>query len=181
MVALMLLSAACKPAPEAGTDMSNRERAEVTIGKAVEARGARFGELSDSNMAAFGPLAYSYDPATERIVVSVLVAEFSAWTVFPDRRPKIEATLAALEDPAVGGLFDTAGGTWHLDRDTGKLRLQIAHADLDDVSELLASTEALQGVYPEWSLSWAGEVGKIVHNGAPLPPNRVTVKNNPYR
>ncbi len=179
MVALLL--AACEPTTDARVNMSPREQAEAAIGAVVEARGASFDGLPNSNMVAFGPLGYSYDPAVNQIVVSVLVTEFFAWTTYANRRPKIEATLAALDDPAIGGLFDTAGGAWNFDRKTGKLRLQNTHEVSASSSELLASTEALQSVYPEWSLSWLGEIGKIVHNGAPLPRQKVTVANNPYR
>jgi len=47
--------------------------------------------------------------------------------------------------------------------------------------ELNRAVEALEPLYPEWSLNGMGAVADIVHEGAPVPADTVTLENNPYR
>jgi len=165
------------------TDVKNtaRENAEAAIGEVLAARGAKFEGLPDSNVAAVGPLALAYRPQDSQITVSVLIAEFTAWTLFPDRRPKLEQTVAALKDPAIGGQFQTDNAEWMFNRETGKLALGYRSPTTASAAELTRAVEALEPLYPEWSLNWMGAVADIVHEGKPVPADKVTLENNPYR
>ena len=161
--------------------VTERDRVEAVIGEVLNARGALFEELPANNVAAVGPLAFKYRPQKSQIVVSALIAEFTAWTLFPDRRPKLEQTVSALQDPAIGGLFQTDEAQWMFDRETGKLSLGYELPVTATATDLANSATSLERLSPEWSLSWMGAVADIVHEGAPLPSANVTLENNPYR
>lgn len=171
----------CDQMAEATTAEATRIQAEATIGEALTLRGAQFTGLPDTNMAAVGPLAFLYQPQNKTIAVSVLIAEFTAWTLFPDRRPKLEQTVTALQNPAIGGRFQTDGATWMFDRNTGKLTLGYTFAATVDVNQLSDGAESLERLYPDWSLHWMGAVADIVHEDAAIPAQNVTIENNPYR
>ena len=181
VVAAFLALGGCDQMAEADVNGDPRARAEATIGDALTSRGAKFSGLPDNNIAAVGPLAFRYDPSKASIEVSVLVAELTAWTLFPDRRPKIEKTIAALKDPSIGGRFQTDGAVWALDRNTGKLTLGHTLPASANAAELTDSAASLERIYPDWSLHWMGAVADIVHEGEPVPSQDVTVENNPYR
>ena len=169
----------CEQLTKANT--ADAARAEAAIGEAIEARGGTFSGLPKTNSAAIGPLAFSYHPQEATISVSVLITELSAWTLFPDRRPAIEKTIAALKDPAIGGRFQTDGAVWKLDRMSGKITLGHTFPATANAHQLVTAATSLERLAPHWSLHWIGAVGDIVHEGAPIPAQQVTIENNPYR
>ena len=181
IVAAVLALSGCDQMAGADVNSVPKARAEAAIGGALTSRGAQFSGLPENNIAAVGPLAFKYQPSERSIEVSVLVAELTAWTLFPDRRPKIEKTVSALKDPSIGGRFQTDGATWALDRNTGKLTLGHTFPDSASAAELTKAAASLERIYPDWSLHWMGAVADIVHEGQPVPTQDVTVENNPYR
>lgn len=158
-----------------------RAQADKTIGEVLRGRGAHYQGLPENGMAAVGPLSLSFDPQAGTITVAMLILESVSWTVFPERRKDVETSLAALDNPEIGGMFDTAGGTWMFDEDTGKLRLGFGHPADADADALRASIEALEQIGPEWALNWIGQVGMIAHGQEKAPSEPVTLENNPYR
>ena len=176
-----LIIGGCDQMAEADTTNDPRARAEATIGEALRSRGAQYSGLPDTNVAAVGPLAFTYNPQQSTIAVTALIAEPTAWTLFPDRRPKIEQSVAALKDPNIGGRFQTDGAEWMLDRKTGKLTLGYVFPASADARQLSDAAASLERLYPDWSLHWMGAVADIVHEGAAVPTQNITIDNNPYR
>jgi|GEM_PF-4518295 len=182
IVALFLLIMnGCADVTKTNSQEMKRAVAEVAIGKVLVARGAEYNGLPPSGRVGFGPLGFTYHSDGEQIEVSALIAEFSAWTLFPDRQPNLEKTVAALSDPAIGGMFETDGALWKFDRDTGKLYLAYLLPADSDEDELAAAADRLERLHPAWSLRWLGAVGDIVHIGEPKPVQAVTLKDDPYR
>lgn len=122
-----------------------------------------------------------YDPEQEKILATLLILENVAWTVFPERRPDVEKTISALKNPNIGGLFQTNGGTWLFDRDSGRLYLTFSHDIDDSITAIKDSLKKLEEVGPEWTLNWIGQIGMIAHGQEPAPKKPVTIENNSYR
>lgn len=158
-----------------------RERAEELIGAIARREGRKFSSLPQSDMIAYGPVTFVYEPRTQSVVAAILLIEIGLWTTYPEDRPAIEKTLAGLADPKIGGMFDTGGGEWIFDRATGQLFLGIRRPVDTPPAEMIRAFERVQHVYPDWRLEWFSRVADMVHEGEPLPLERVTVERNPYR
>lgn len=158
----------------------SRNQAEATISQVLRLEGRRFSGLPSTDMVAFRDLAYGFDPHTNELFVFVLIIESSLWSASEEIRRNMEKTFSALNDPEIGGMFDTGGGTWREDPERGWLVLERRFPTDADPEAVLKASKDLQRVYADWALYWAGAVGRIVHNDEPVPTTKVTPENNPY-
>ena len=85
----------------------------------------------------------------------------------------------ALNDPAIGGMFDRGGGSFVLDekRDAYFLVRDFPVATTDERS-LIDGMERLQSVTATWVVRWFYRVAMIMH-GHQLPPTHPVTLDHP--
>lgn len=137
--------------------------------------------LGPDHQVAYGTLLFRYVPGPDRLVCAIMVAHNGLWQSFGEERANAYLrTIQALSDPSIGGMFDTGGGSWSFDKETGKSYLFVAFPLTADPVEVNRSIDAMARVVPAWTTRWRLAVAEIVHGGKPVPKQRVTLQNDPY-
>lgn len=160
---------------------NTRATAEDRIVSAVRLLGKSLDVLPKTNVVTLGSIGFEYVPKEQKIAVRALVMYYSLWVNVPTMQDRIRKTLAALDDPEIGGLFETGGAKWRFDEADAYLFLVHEHPFDASPDDLTGSVLALERVFPEWSASWLAVVGEIAHGGRAKPERAVTLELNPYR
>lgn len=88
----------------------------------------------------------------------------------------------ALFDPRIGGMFDQAGGYMtHSDDWSSLFLVKDYKVNELSVDEFMKQLDYQQRVNEAWFDSWGIAVAQIVHQGKPMPTQKVTLENNPYK
>ena len=144
-------------------------------------RGLKPAPLGPDHQVAYGTLLFKFVPESGRLVCAILVSHLGIWDQIND-----EATaayrryIAGLSNPRIGGMFDTAGGSWMFEASSGKTYLYQSFA-LDTPPKVVnQAIDGMARVVPAWVTRWEGVVADIVHGKQPPPTHRVTLENDPY-
>ncbi len=149
---------------------------------AVESkRGLQSTPLNAENQIAFGTLMFRFLPNRDKLVVAVLVAHDPTWNRINDQfTATYRRSRAALSDPQIGGLFDTAGSAWLFEETTGRTYLY-REFPLDTLPAAInKSIGAIAEIVPAWEFRWLTAVAEISQGKRPAPSQRVTMDNDPY-
>lgn len=181
VLALTTLAGCQAPDKPSESKMSELQSADALAQTVVTARGIKPASLAQTGVVSYGTLQFEFDVRTKRLVVSILTAEDELWNQLG---PKFEQNYlkskAALNDPKIGGMFDSGGGTWRFEPESGRTYL-FKDYDLDaPVAVIVADIDAMSRVVPAWSTRWSGAVAEIAQGIAPPPAARVTLENDPY-
>lgn len=161
--------------------MANEQLANRLVMEVSRMRNLRPAPLGPDHQVAYGTLLFKYLPESERLVCAVLVTHNGLWRSFGDKRAAaFMRTIQALSEPAIGGMFDTGGGSWTFDQETGKTYLYVSYPLNADPSEVNRGIDAIARVVPAWATRWQLAVANIAQGREPPPKQRVTLQNDPY-
>ena len=152
------------------TNDRGRDRAQSLLRSYARTFGVYDAELDASGNASFGGFGFQHDVEGDALVGRVLVAK--AWLpgAPEERKEPYRQVARALNDPAIGGLFDQGGGYFELEEDKRlyflKKKFPLATATPEDVND---GMERLRDLAATWTVRWFGRVADITH-GRALPP-----------
>lgn len=161
--------------------MSNQEKANRTIKKIAKLQGLEVVDIPQSGVIGYGSLEFRHNSTNREFRVSILISADPLWDSIDDEATRAQFKFVkALDDPKIGGMFDTANSTWHFEQSTGRLMLGrdfLVDSDPKVVSEYI---DRLLEVSTFWISDWILAVSDIVFHGKASPINRITAENNPY-
>lgn len=161
--------------------MTNEKEGSRLVMEVSRLRGLRPEPLGPDNQVAYGTLLFKYAREPDRLVCAILVTHNGLWQSFGETRANaFLRTVQALSDPAIGGMFDTGGGAWSFERETGKIYLYIAFPLNADPAGVNRGIDSMARVVPAWATRWQLAVANIAHGRAPPPKELVTLQNDPY-
>lgn len=174
LLALALLGA-CAP----GEDVilpAGRPRAEALLAAwahHLRAGARRFDAAGD---AAFGTTGLHYDAGQDVLFGRVFVSPAYVKKAPANELNNYRRVAHALNDPAIGGMFDRAGGYFVLEesREAYFLVRPFPVARVDD-RQLIAAMEQLQDVAAMWTGCWFRRVAMIVGGHEPPPTRPITL------
>ncbi len=175
------LLAACSAAPGDATGMAPADRADRLVLQVERLRGLRPDPLGKENQVAYGTLMLRYLPDTDRLMAAIMVNDFDMWKKMgAEFAGNYRRAVAALSDPAIGGMFDTGGGAWLFEEATGKTFLYRSYPLDTPAATIDRDIDRMAEVVPAWVTRWTGAVADIAHGHAARPAHPVTLKNDPY-
>lgn len=156
-----------------------RDRAEALMLSYARRQGRYDVALDESGDVSFGEYGFRHDADKDALVGRVFVAK--AWR---DGAPEAQVDAfskvgRALNDPAIGGLFDQGGGYFHLDTDK---RIYFLKKDFPLATTtplgLDEGMERLRDLGATWTTRWFARVADITH-GRALSPVRPVKQDDP--
>lgn len=162
--------------------MTEAEQADALIQKVAKEQGLKPEQLGDDNQVAYGTLQFRYVPENHMIETAILISQNGLWNKINDEATKkYLIAKQALMNPAIGGLFDSGGGSWRFEESTGSTYLYRDYALDTSAKAISQGIDAMTAVAPEWVSTWSTVVANIAHGHEPAPANPVTLKDNPYK
>jgi hypothetical protein len=163
------------------TTMSSREKADYLvqeIGRRAHVPNARLDQDDDR---CFGEFGLHYLAAKDILQARVLIARAHTKRS-PESAANFRKVAQALNDPRLGGMFETDGGSFLLDENKDlyflvkdfSVATTTAPRLWDDVQHLL-------NLGATWTLNWFAHVADMAHGHEAPPTQKVTLANNPYR
>jgi hypothetical protein len=156
-----------------------RDRADALMQSYARKENRYDAALDESGDVSFGEFGFRHEVDKDALVARVFVAK--AWR---DGAPEAQIDAfskvgRALNDPAIGGLFDQGGGYFHLDPDKRiyflKKDFPLATTTPADLGE---GMERLRDLAATWTTRWFGRVADITH-GRALAPLRPVKQDDP--
>ncbi len=181
-----LAGAACSPATpqKAQKDrvmLSNEAQADQLVNQVQRLRGLAVAPLGSEGQVAHGTLMFKHVPGEERLIAAILIAHDPSWNKLGDAfAANYRKARAALSDPAIGGRFDTGGGRWIFDEQSGKTYLYAAFPLDEPAANVSAQIDSMARIAPAWEMRWLTEVARIAHGKRPAPQRPVTLEADPY-
>lgn len=161
------------------TNSPERDQAQSLIRSYARKQGIYDAELDDTGNAAFGSYGFRHDEEKNALVGRVFVAK--AWMTGdpPEYKDAYRTVARALNDPAIGGLFDQGGGYFRLDEDKRMYFLEkdfsLGKTTPADVEE---GMERLRSLGATWTMRWFGRVADVAH-GRAFPPAKPVKQEDP--
>lgn len=164
------------------TTAAGREQAEDLIRAYARRSGAGDVRLDARGEAAAGGAGFRHDPDRDTLLVRVYVNGVLLEDAPPQELANYRRMVTVLNDPAVGGMFERAGGRFMLDegREAYFLVREFALASTS-AEQLYAAVESMKDVSAVWTTTWLGHVAMMMHGREPPPTQPVTRANNPYK
>jgi hypothetical protein len=156
-----------------------RDEAQTLMASYARKQGIYGAEFDAFGDVAFGEFGFRHDSDKDALVGRVFIAK--AWLKGdpPKYQDAYRTVARALNDPAVGGLFDQGGGYFRLDEDKRIYFLEkdfplgkTAPADLEKGMEQLRSLGAT------WTMRWFARVADVAH-GRAFPPAKPVKQEDP--
>jgi len=157
----------------------DRDKAESLMKSYARKQGIYDAEFDASGNVAFGNFGFRHDTDKDALVGRVFVAK--AWLPGdpPEYQEAYRTVARALNNPAIGGLFDQGGGYFRLDEDK---RIYFLEKDFPlgkttpaDVEE---GMERLRSLGATWTMRWFGRVADVAH-GRAFPPAKPVKQGDP--
>lgn len=162
-----------------GTNSPNRDKAQSLMRSYARKQGIYEAELDASGDVAFGEFGFRHDEEKDALVGRAFVAK--AWLRGdpPEYQDAYRKVARALNDPAIGGLFDQGGGYFRLDEDKRIYFLEkefpLGKSTPADIEE---GMERLRSLAATWTMRWFGRVADVAH-GRALPPAKPVKQGDP--
>ncbi len=162
------------------TVTTDRERADALVTAYARHVGAGRRTLDAGGDVSFGSSGLHYDAARAVLTGRVFVNGASLRTAKPEGQANYRRMVGALNDPAIGGMFERGGGVFVLDeaREAYSLVVDFPVATTDRAT-LIARMETLQDIAAAWTTRWFFRVAKIMHGHEPAPTVPVTRATDP--
>ncbi len=161
---------------------SPRERADALVAGFGRFLGVDDAQLDANGDRSFGEVGFRYDPASHSLIGRAYVAKLRLDTGGAQRRESVEKNLRALNDPAIGGMFERGGGHFIIDEQADRGRGMLFLAKAFPVAttrprELRRDMEELMNLAATWTMHWVVRVARIAH-GMEQPPTRPVTRND---
>jgi hypothetical protein len=156
-----------------------RDQAQSLMRSYARKQGIYDAEFDDSGNAAFGSYGFRHDEEKKALVGRAFVAK--AWMAGdpPEYKDAYRTVARALNDPAIGGLFDQGGGYFRLDEDK---RMYFLEKDFPlgktNPAEVEEGMERLRSLGATWTMRWFGRVADVAH-GRAFPPAKPVKQEDP--
>ena len=138
--------------------------------------GAEFDSYGD---VAFGEFGFRYDQEKDALVGRAFVAKAWLQSDPPRYHDAYRMVARALNDPAVGGLFDQGGGYFRLDEDK---RIYFLEKEFPlgktTAADLEKGMDQLRNLGTTWTMRWFARVADVAH-GRAFPPAKPVKQDDP--
>lgn len=163
---------------------SGREKAQELVAAYAHHAGVRDAvhqALDASGDRSFGEFGFHYFSSPDRIETRVYIIGLRLKEATPEMKANLEKTIAAYNDPKIGGMFDKGGGHFVVDesKDAEYLVKSYPLAGLDD-GAFAKDVDHLRALGAMWLMSWGPHVADEVFEGAAAPKQLVISENNSY-
>lgn len=151
-----------------------RARALVSLYAASLGQSGRELDAAD-NIMGFGDTSLQYRPQEHAIYGRVYITMALIDGSSPEWIKGYQDGLAMLNDPAVGGMYDRAGGRFVLDMEKEAFYL-VRRFDVRQTSpqQFVQGMDRLKSVGASWTMQWFFEVSEIMHGTRAAPTKPVT-------
>lgn len=162
--------------------MSDRDRAESLAQQLAKLQGFTPAKLNSQGRIAYGTLQFEHDAANNKLLVMILISDDQLWDKLgePFRQNYLKSTQA-LDDPAIGGMFDTAGGRWRFEPASGKTFLYKAYPLDIAADKINEDASRMIALAPAWEARWSRIVAEVSQGKRLAPRQKVTLQDDPYR
>jgi hypothetical protein len=162
-----------KPVP--GPDGANQLVA--SYGRHLGVSDARLDEQLDRS---FGECGFHYDPQRDVLLGRVYVNRARIKSASPKGQKNYRDFVHALNDPAIGGMFERGGATFVLDEEKEILFL-VREFPVGSTSagQLRSDMDEIRDVSATWTTRWIRRVARILDDEEPRPTAPVTRHNDP--
>ena len=169
------LAVGCSPRNGAVIPAAGHERAAALVAAYARAIGAPDRKLTGDDVA-FGESGFFYEAKTDTLFGRVYVTPAYVKDAPPAELANHRRVARALNDPAIGGMFDRGGGYFVLDEGREAYFLVRPFAvPATDPTALIAAMERMHDVAATWTTKWFYRVAMIVGGHAPAPSRPVTL------
>ncbi len=177
---LALVSSACSKGGNSMIPSFGRPRAEALVSAYSEHAGAPGRQLSERGEVSYGDTGLSYSASGDVIVGRVYVTAARTQDAPAERMASYHKMIAALNDPAMGGKYDQAGGNFMLDEEKGAFYLIRRFPVSQTTPEfLIRDMDRMREVGARWTTTWFFEVAMIMHGNRPSPREFVAMPKSP--
>ena len=137
--------------------------------------------LDASGDRSFGDFGFKYFPQRDVLQARVYIV-LSHEKDWPDRAKYSKQVDIALNDPKIGGMYDRGGGHFFLDEDK-QITFLVKDYKVANTTpvEFVRDVDNLNAVGGMWVTSWLGHLARQTFGAEPLPIQRVTRENDPYK
>jgi hypothetical protein len=182
---LLVASVLCLSSCEAGfgeeasmSNLSGKGRANALVVRYSRHLGAGDRVLDASNDVSFGASGLFYDAQRDVLVGRALVTGAMLEGAPLAEVVNLRRMVSALNDPAIGGMFDQGGGSFILDE--GKDNYYLVRAfplATTTPNTLIADMERMEDIAVTWTVRWFSRVAMIMH-GHQKPPSAPVNRDN---
>ena len=162
---------------------SGREKAQALVAAYAKHAGAHDAvhqTLDQDNDRSFGDFGFHYDDKKDVLQGRVLIVR-SHIKDWPEGAASERQTIAGLNDPRIGGMYDRGGGHFVLDEDK-QMYFLVKDYPLSAASaaEFIKDFDNLNSLGGLWLMVWMPHVADQSHGKEPLPTQRIDREHNPY-
>ena len=174
LLAAFLLLASCGNDGMSAAPPSGPARAAALVEAFSASMGVPDRRLDDRNDVSYGSVGLRYDPMTDSMAIRVYVNNVLIDDAPPEELGNYRRMVGFLNDPAVGGMYERAGGQFILD-ETAQAYFLVKTVPVSALTPALLEAEAdrMQDVAAQWTTAWLGEVAMVMHGHQPPPTRRV--------
>ena len=162
---------------------SGREKATALVAayaKHVGAHDAVHQTLDKDHDRSFGDFGFHYFPDKDVLQGRVLIVR-SHIKDWPEGAASERQTIAGLNNPAIGGLYDRGGGYFVLDEDKQMYFLVKDYSlGTTEPGTFVKDFDNLNSLAGLWLRVWMPHVSDQSHGKEPLPTQRIDREHNPY-
>lgn len=163
---------------------SGREKAQALVAayaKHVGAHDAEHQTLDPSSDRSFGDFGFHYYPDRDLIQARIFIVR-SHIKDWPETASNEWRAQRAMEDPKIGGLYEHGGGHFILDEEK-QICFLVKDYPVESTTAgfFISDMDHLMKIGARWSMSWAGHVAVQAAGAEPIPTQKITLENDPYR
>ena len=128
----------------------------------------------------FGDFGFRYEPEKNSLQMRVFIVR-TFDKDYPERLPQIFTVRNALNDPKIGGRYETDEAVFFHDEDQERMYLikafPLSTTTQDSFNQ---GADRFRAVGARWFYSWFGHVAVQAFGKEPIPTGQVTLANDPY-
>jgi hypothetical protein len=154
--------------------LTGRDKANHLVASFGKWLGVYDAELDTNNDRSFGTVGFHYHPKRDTLEGRVHIEDAWLPNAKEESKNNFRKVAKALNDPAIGGMFERARGKFVLDEEKRMFflvrRFKVAETT---PRQLRIKMTKLMNVGATWTLHWFGRVARITHGFEPPPAEPV--------
>lgn len=161
------------------------EKANDLVGYFGRVMGVDGAHLDANADRSFGEAGFRYDASRQVLIGRVFIGRLRLDSGGAKRRAIIDRNVAAMNDPAIGGMFEKGGGRFVMDEsaDNGRgMLFLVREFPIETTSrrDLHGAMEELMNIGATWTQYWGPRVARITRGEEPVPTGPVK-RSDPLR
>lgn len=166
-------------------DSSGRAKAQALVAAYAKHMGvhdAVHQTLDADNDRSFGDFGFHYFPEQDKLQARVYIVYADDSSVTPQERAISEKVDKALNDPAIGGMYDRGGGYFFTDKQK-HIKFLAKDYSLQTITpdNFVKDVDNLSSLGGIWVMSWFGHAALQSYGAEPLPLKQITRQDDPYK